>query len=262
MKRYFFIIFLFVLTSASAQNTINSYKYVIVPERFGFQKAAGQYFLNSSTQQLLEQKGFTVYFDDSNLPNEIANNKCLALTADLQDKSGMLSTKLILTLKDCKGTTVFQSKVGTSREKDYGTGYNMALKDAFTSLDKIPYKYDGGNANAAQTPQNANATVAQTQPVAETQATSNSTPSNTSAAQATTNSAQPTTLYAQVIPNGFQLIDTTPKKVMTILKTSLTDHYIANNGTVSGVVFKQNNDWIFEYYAEGKLMSQKLSIKF
>jgi hypothetical protein len=69
-------------------------------------------------------------------------------------------------------------------------------------------------------------------------------------------------LYAQVTANGYQLIDTTPKIVLTLLKTSAENYFIANNATVNGIVLKKNEDWFFEYYKDGKLISEKLLVKF
>jgi len=258
MKRYILLFCLFLVSSAYAQNTINNYKYVIVPERFSFLKENDQYALNSITKQLLESKGFTVFFDDTELPNDIANNKCTALSADLADKGGMFTTNLILTLKDCRGNVVFKSKVGSSREKDYSTGYNMALRDAFSSLDKVSYAYNGANGNAGQP---AAATTVAATPSVTVKPTTATVPPVTPAVQPVT-TKEGKTLYAQAIPNGYQLIDTTPKKVLTILKTSAENYFIASNDTVSGVVLKINDEWFFEYYSNGRLVSEKLLVKF
>ena len=70
------------------------------------------------------------------------------------------------------------------------------------------------------------------------------------------------TLYAQPTPNGYQLVDTTPKKILTLLKTSVQDYFIADAGGNSGIVFKRNGEWFFERYEDNKLVSQKLDIKF
>ena len=83
MKRYILILFLLLSFSAYSQNSISNYKYVVVPEKFNFLKQKDQYTLNSLTKALLEYKGFTVYFDNSELPTEVANNKCSALSADV-----------------------------------------------------------------------------------------------------------------------------------------------------------------------------------
>ena len=69
-------------------------------------------------------------------------------------------------------------------------------------------------------------------------------------------------LFAQPITNGYQLVDSTPKIVLKIFKTSNPDLYTAKNDSVQGVLIKKNNEWIFEYYQNEKLVSEKLDIKF
>ncbi|MDB5090300.1 MAG: hypothetical protein JWR09_4294, partial [Mucilaginibacter sp.] len=213
-------------------------------------------------------KGFTVYLDNAELPNEVANNKCSALSADVLEKSGMFTTGLTLVLKDCQGKIVFKSKEGKSREKDYKTAYYMALKDAFTSLDQVSYTYNGSTNEPAQP---VGTTTASTEPVKQitTPAASTEPVKSTIAASAT--AAKPTeavtnqpagTLYAQAIANGYQLIDTTPKIVLTLLKTSVENYFIAGNATANGIVLKKNEGWFFEYYKDGKLISEKLPVKF
>lgn len=279
MKRYILLLSLFLSFSGYSQNTINNYKYVVVPEKFGFLKESDQYSLNSLTKVLLQNKGFTAYLDNAELPSDLANNKCRALSADLLEKSGMFTTSLTLLLKDCQGNIVFKSKEGKSREKDYKTAYYMALKDAFASLDQVPYAYNGSNNEQAQP---VVTTTASTEPVKSTIASSTApekqvaipaaptapvkstiaasvTPAKTT--EAATN--QPAgTLYAQAIANGYQLIDTTPKIVLTLMKTSAENYFIAANATANGIVLKKNEDWFFEYYKDGKLVSEKLLVKF
>jgi hypothetical protein len=257
MKRYILVLFLFLYISGYSQKTINNYKYVIVPERFNFLKQNDQYSVNSLTKALLENKGFTVYFDNTELPAEVANNKCQALMADVLEKSGMFTTSLTLLLKDCQGNTIFKSKEGKSREKEFGVAYSMALRDAFTSLDQISYTY----------------TVAANEPVPPTKTTPavSVAPIQSTAIVATTLPVKSTeaitneplgTLYAQAIANGYQLIDTTPKIVLTLLKTSVENYFIASNASASGIVLKKDENWVFEYYKDGKLVSQKLQVKF
>jgi hypothetical protein len=227
----------------------------VVPEKFNFLKQNDQYSLNTLTKVLLQDKGFTVYFDNAELPSEIANNKCLALSADVLEKSGMFTTGLTLLLKDCKGNIVFKSKEGKSREKDYKVAYNIALRDAFTSLDQVTYAYNGSTNEPTTQPvitttSTTPVKIAEAAPVTPVKAT-----------EAVTN--QPVgTLYAQAIANGYQLIDTTPKIVLTLLKTSAENYFIAGNATTNGIVLKKNEDWVFEYYKDGKLISEKLLVKF
>lgn len=244
------ILVLFTVT-VHAQTNINNYKYVVVPEKFSFSKSENQYGLNSLVRDLLEEKGFTAFMSNAQLPQEVAANKCSSLMADVVEKKGIFVTNLTILLKDCQGNIIFKSKEGKSREKEFQTAYDGALRDAYTSLKAAPYQYDGTTFTQTQV-QTATAVPA---PVAPSPVAA-AVPASAVITDATG------TLYAQATPNGFQLIDTTPKKVLTLFKTSLPDYYIAANGPVPGVVYKKNEEWLYEYYKDDKLVSQKLQIKF
>ncbi|HVW58990.1 MAG TPA: hypothetical protein VHC48_03110 [Puia sp.] len=221
-----------------------------MPQRYNFSKDDDQYGLNTTTKLLLEQKGFTVFMGDEKLPPALAANRCSALMADVTQKKGFFVTNLTLLLKDCQGNVIFKSKEGKSREKEFPLAYDGALKDAFLSLNDVPYKYDStAMTQAAPAP-------AASAPATQTPALQPSTPVATAPGEITG------TLYAQTIPNGYQLIDTSPKKVLTLLKTSTQDYFIAQAGPSNGIVFKKDGAWTFEYYKDDKLVSQKLEIKF
>lgn len=257
MKGYALLLLLLVSFSGFAQNTINNYKYVVVPEKFNFSREEDQYGLNSLTKSLLEEKGFTVYLDNSSIPNELAGNRCNALNAEVVQKKGLFVTNLTLILKDCKGNIIFKSKEGKSREKEFLTSYNLALRDAFTSLNDVPYAYTGP----------ANPAATEVAPAAVTPAKEVPAPAAAVVAAAPVAAAAQVkdasgTLYAQATPNGYQLIDTTPKKVLTLLKTSAADYFIADNGISHGIALKKNGEWYFEYYKDNQLISEKLLIKF
>ena len=266
MKRFVLVFLLFLSVSGYSQNTIGSFKYVVVPEKFSFAKQKDQYSLNSLTKALLQSKGFTVYFDNSDLPDEVANNKCSALNADVSEKSGIFTTGLTLLLKDCHGNIVFKSKEGKSREKEYRVAYDEALRDAFTSLNQVSYADSASvHESAPATISNASAPVpvkstvtVSTAPVKSTATVSDVPVKSAGLANDHTKDL----LYAQAIANGYQLIDATPKIVLTIFKTSAENYFIAANATVNGIVLKKNEDWFFEYYKDGKLISEKLLIKF
>ncbi|WP_412467636.1 hypothetical protein [Pedobacter sp. KLB.chiD] len=248
MKRYLFIILLAISSAVQAQSNTANYKYIIVPEKFSFLKQVNQYGLNTLVKALFEEKGFTVYFDNTELPQEIATDRCKTLTVELQEKNSMFVTNLTLLLKDCKGTIVVKSKEGKSREKEYNTSYNMALRDAFTSFNDFNYAADQPTVATSTVPANTN-TETKTVPVIVDQTTA-------------TKTGHETLLYAQAINNGYQLIDATPKIVMTLLKTSMEDCYISNKGNANGIVIKKNGNWFFEYYKNDVLVAEKLSIKF
>ncbi|MBS1663046.1 MAG: hypothetical protein JST68_18530 [Bacteroidetes bacterium] len=260
MKALASLITLTLLTVAAySQNTINNYKYVLMPERFDFSKMDNQYGLNTTAKSLLEQKGFTVVWVNGELPPAVASNKCNALRAEMTQHNTIFTTGLTLLLKDCQGNVVFKSKEGKSREKEFETAYAEALRNSFASLNETPYKYDSSAVQQTAIPLVATQQVpAQQTPAAQTGTTpaATTTPPVTPAAETKITG----TLYAQPLPNGYQLIDTTPKKVLTLLKTSVDDYYIADAS--NGIVFKKNNEWFFEYYKDGKLVSQKLEIKF
>lgn len=69
-------------------------------------------------------------------------------------------------------------------------------------------------------------------------------------------------LYAQELENGYQLVDSTPKIVLKLKKTSVPDYYLAQGDDKSGTVFMNEGKWYFEYYAEGELVTEELDIKF
>jgi hypothetical protein len=254
MKALFLFISIFFTVTTFSQSTINNYKYVLVPDKYDFLREADQYGLNSATKQLLEEKGFVAFVGNKNLPPELIANKCNALTADVVQKKGIFVTNLTLQLKDCQGNIIFKSKEGKSREKEFAPAYNLALRDAFASLKDVPYKYDGTVAAQPQQP----AVMPAASPATTTPATT-----TTTTAPATSAGTDITgTLYAQAITNGYQLVDTSPKKVLTLLKTSTQDYYIAEGGPANGIVFKKDNEWVFEYYKDNKLVSQKLEIRF
>nr|WP_121273675.1 hypothetical protein [Pedobacter schmidteae] len=265
MRSYVLLFLLFLSVSGYSQQSLNNYKYVLVPEKFSFLKEINQYKMNMLTKALLEEKGFTVYYDNAELPLEIANNKCSALVTDVTQRKSMFSTNLTLVLKDCQGNVVFQGKEGKSREKEFEASYKLALRDAFTSLNETEYAYNGTAHAARQTASQATGVtydvtaavqpaVAVSQPVAAGQPVTK--PAVAEAGQASG------TLYAQPTATGYQLIDTAPKIVLSLFKTSVADCFIANNSNNNGVVVKKGAEWFFEYYKEGKLIAEKLLIKF
>jgi len=67
MKASALFIFVLFTVAGYSQNTINSYKYVLVPDRFDFSKENNQYGLNTTTKLLLEQKGFAAFVGNEGL---------------------------------------------------------------------------------------------------------------------------------------------------------------------------------------------------
>ena len=89
---------------------------------------------------------------------------------------------------------------------------------------------------------------------------------NTAVAAATlstlTETSAPPVLYAQQIPNGYQLVDSTPKIRLKIYSTSVPEVYIGANDKGNGIVYKRGSQWYFEYYVSEKLEVEEFAIKF
>ena len=167
MKKIFFITILALITSISGfSQSVNSYKYVIVPNQYEFLKGADQYQLNSLTKFLFNKYGFEAYLEGEKLPSELSNNRCKALTAFVTDDSGLFSTKLYVGLKDCNNNEVFISEEGMSRTKEFKQAYHEALREAFQSVSALNYSFD--NSQVAETKVKAEAKVEKVEtPVAE-----------------------------------------------------------------------------------------------
>jgi hypothetical protein len=242
MKNSLVLLLLFSANLLVAQLSINQYQYVIVPAQYGFQREVDEYRLNNLTKMLFEKYGFKVFLDTDPLPKEITDSNCDKLYADVISTGNFTRTKLQVILKDCKKNTVFASTIGTSKEKEYKVAYTQALRAAFQSFDTLQYVYTPKQKNSEiqKTDESVNRTVIISETFEE-------------------NSAM---LYAQTISNGFQLVDATPKVVMTIYKTSNSGAFLATKGTTQGVLIMNDNQWFFEYYESEKLVSENVNVKF
>lgn len=147
MKRVVLILLaFFALTSSYGQQSLNDYKYVVVPEKFDFLKEADQYRLNSLTKFLFEKYNFEALKEGEIFPSDYGKNNCLGLKADVLNNSNMFKTKLSVQLKNCKNEVIYTSREGESREKNYKIAYNEALRNAFKSIEAENYSYNPKNA--------------------------------------------------------------------------------------------------------------------
>jgi hypothetical protein len=245
MKKHI-ILLLILASSLGFSQTINDYRYAIVPSKFSFLKEKDQYRLNTLTKLLMEKYGFVTFFDTDILPVEVAENNCNKVFVDVQNNGNMFMTKMSVVLKDCKNTILFTSVEGKSQEKECQIAYNQALREAFNSFNSLGYKYNGNNNFNSNSKVNA-------------KESSNLKDSNLNEANIKVNDL---VLFAQPIENGFQLIDATPKVIMKIYKTSSPVCFIANKGGIQGVLISKENEWFFEYFNNFKLVSDKVEVKF
>lgn len=238
------IVLLFILISSYAfSQSVNDYQYVIVPVKFDFLKKDNQYNLNTLTKLLLQKYGFKAYLSNEEIPLNV--ERCNFLYANVLDKSGMFDTKVKVVLKDCKENVIFETQFGESREKEFAVAYNLALRDAGKSFDKLDYKYNGKKG-----------TITQVTPVinqVEAEPTTNSVPTITN---------NEIFYFAQPTANGYQVVDNEPKVIMKLISTSQKNIFIAEKGDKRGVVLPKGNQWFFEYFENGKLFSELLNLKF
>jgi len=144
----FIIVFTIALTLSfglTAQSSINNYKYVILPKKFDFLKQEDQYRLNTQTRYMLKKKGFEVFYSDETLPDEVAQNNCTALKANVVRNNSLLRTKLQLEFRDCRNQVLYLSDEGVSREKQFEVAYKEALTKAFASFEQLQYSYMPAN---------------------------------------------------------------------------------------------------------------------
>lgn len=279
----FVIVLLGIISSAFSQTNLNDYKYVIVPKKYDFLKEENQYQINSLAKFLFQKYGFETLMEGDDYPLDLAKDRCLALKSNLINDSGLFKTKLKIVLKACNDKIVYTSGVGESREKEYDKAYNLALREAFKSLETLNYKYEPKETIAIVEEQavaiEKNETAQEIQklkqeiealkqekivevitiePVKEEPAKAEvitETPNEEINMEPVLN-----VLYAQQIENGFQLVDSTPKVVYKIKKTGLDNVYLVEN--MNATLYKKGDQWILEYYENSTLKQKALTIKF
>jgi hypothetical protein len=142
MKKIAIIITIFFTTFSFSQSKLNNYKYVLVPNQFEFQRTADRYQINSLTKFLFKKIGFTAFLTNESFPDDLAKNRCKALTTRMINSPGLLSTRVTIELLDCNNNVVFTTRQGKSRLKDYRKAYNEAIRAAFRDIENANYHYN------------------------------------------------------------------------------------------------------------------------
>jgi hypothetical protein len=229
------VIFVLLITISGFSQALNGYKYVIVPAKFDFLKEADQYKLNTVTKLYLENFGFKTFYDSDKLPPELIDKNCDKLFVDVDENNSMFNTKIKINFKDCRGTVLFISAEGSSRSKEYAVAYNEAFRMALKSIVNANYKY-------------------QEKKEANLKELSNA-PTNVK-----TTSENVKTFSAVAISNGYTLVDDNKQAVFQILKTSISDLFLAKSFDNSGILIKKGKDWFFEYYKNENLQSEEIHL--
>ncbi|WGD33759.1 hypothetical protein [Olleya sp. YS] len=267
--QYKIILFLAVIFTFSnsliAQKDLNDYKYIIVPEQFSCQKNPNDYRLNELTQFLLEKQDFKAYLASENLPEEANGNNCLSLYVDVTENNNMFKTKLTVNFKNCKNEVVFSSGEGESREKQFKTAYNIALRNAFKTFDSFKHNYNKATEvkpeMEAQHSEDKAEVIVQAGPIElEKEVNIEEVKKDVNVPAKTQNEATVNILYAQKIPYGFQLVDSQPKVVYKIKNTNLNNVFLVDGQ--EAIIYKLDANWVLEYYQGDTLKKRLLNIKF
>lgn len=273
MKKIFQFLALFFAINSFSQS-VNAYKAVIIPLRFDFMKTDNQYRLATLSKFNLTKAGFVAFYSNESISSEY-NNRCSLLYFDVVKEKAFLATKLHVVLNDCNGKSVYISESAYTKEKDTQIAYTEVLNKAFESIYSLQYKYNGGgsvDAVASQPETKIIPSAPVTNPTAAAIIPAVAVPVaaiiptkvvENKVVEAKIQEVQiPNLLYAQATATGFQLIDSTPKVVMKLLKTSQANSFIAIKGTIQGSLILKDNQWYFEYYQNDKFISEKIEVKF
>lgn len=272
-----FCVFVFGLTT-TVNGQFNDYKYIIVPKKFNGYKTENKYLTSTYTKHLFAKKGFNAVYDDE-LPEELGNNRCLGLMVDLLDDSSMFTTKVTMLLKDCQGVEIYRSIEGRSKIKDFRGAYREALQNAFAPIQAVDYAYVPKVEEPKKTEQpivvsfkddvkniekeEATPAVVVQEATPENQSFKSMEPKKSNFVKAET-PAPPAKdlLYAQPTENGYQLVDSSPKVVLKLIKTSVENIFLVDDDTKNGMVFKKGDKWFLEYTENNGKNQQELHIKF
>lgn len=253
MKKLLFLVLLCSSVQFFAQS-LNNYQYVIVPVKFNDFDSENQYRLNTITKFNLEKMGFIAFYENTNIPVEILSQRCDILTVDVVKDNKLFWTKVFVVFKDCYGKVIHQSEVGKTKEKELKEAYPKALNEAFQSLFALNYKFNGTKNSAAK--------VITDQAVAPKVAVSTEKQQNSLPSSVSDTTDYSKLLFAQPTPNGYQLVDSTPKVIFKLFKTDSPSMFLAQKEGQNGVVSLKDGSWFFEYQENEKVISEKLEIKF
>lgn len=291
MKYLCFIVLLCFGFSISAQSVLNNYKYVIVPKKFEGFRSENLYQTSTLVKYYLTKHGFNAVYDDA-LPQDLNTDRCLGLVSSLEEDSSIFATRVSVVFRDCQLKEVYRTPLGSSKTKQYKEAYRESISAAFKTMGGFQFAYAPKGGNRATTTLNFKDDVKQLDPpkeeIVEMEVPDTETPMDpeldkerevsTSAPEEISEAVTleeavsvdaipepPTmdkTLYAQRTETGYQLIDLTPSIQFYIQETSIPEMYIAEGNGRHGILFKRDEQWIFEYYNGDDRFQEILQIKF
>ncbi|WP_299125534.1 hypothetical protein [uncultured Winogradskyella sp.] len=260
-KIIFTVLFLIVSFCATAQKDIHNYKYIIVPKKFDFSNSEDEYQLNSLTKFLFNKYGFEAYFVDDDLPEDLQKDRCLALTSEIfKQKGGMFKTKLEFKLKDCFGSVIMISQIGESRLKEYDKAYNEALRDAFVTFQNLDYEYAPMKDSVEVSGVKDKIEEPKVEEVKEPEVETKVKDKKQEVKKINIKEDSKGLYYAQIIVDGYQLVDSEPKVIMILFNTSAKDVFIVKDK--NAIVYKEGDLWIYYEHNDNKKIRKELDIKF
>jgi hypothetical protein len=237
MKKIVFILVLVMSTLGLYAQSLNSYKYAIVPTKFQWQSRDNQHRLSTLTKALFSEAGFTVFYDNEQLPVDVASDRCNKVYVDVDNVSSLLNIKLEIVIRDCTNKEIFRSKAGTSKEKNFETAYHASLRQAFGSIAASGYRYDR--------PVNTSSKTDVAVKISE---------------KPSTNTVSGYTV--EEVSTGFLIIETsTSTIVLKLQRTDKPDHYIASSRGRNGTAYKSGNAIVFDYYEGDQLRSETFNVQ-
>ena len=265
MKNIILVLFLIMsnIFVFGQEKKVNNYKFIVVPDQFDFLKQKDEYKTSSLTKFLLKKNGFTVVLNSEQYPKDLRDNPCSGLKAFVLDKSSMFKVKVIIELRDCSNKILYTSDEGVSKLKEFKKGFQEAIRNAHASMNDIAYepflietiakdKKEIVTVNPVLVEEVKEVKLEVELPVINNIETAQISPIN--------NIALSTTLYAQPKENGFQLINLKPQVVFVILNTSVKGVFVIKDK--NGLLYKKGENWIAEFYENGKLIEKKYQVKF
>lgn len=291
MNKAFYIFSFLIMAhfNSFSQNSVNDYKYILIPSQFEFLNQKDQFQINSLTKFLFNKYGYVALMQDEVFPNDLRNNRCLSLTADVVKEDGLFKTKLRIDLKDCNGNLIQSSQTGETREKEFDKAYNLALRDAFQTFQNMQYEYRPNETILFKETSTVEIKTEKEQEeiallkeeiknlkedkteyiiVEETipnkKAAEDSIeeviPQETIEPMHIDDEKEINALYAQSVESGFQIVDSSPKVIMILYATAAKDVFIVKDK--NAIVFKKEGQWIYSEN-DGKTVKETvLHIKF
>ena len=195
---------------------------------------------------ILIKNGFTVLESLENYPSDLSHNRCLSLNVNVQSIKAFLKTKLEVQFINCKKEVVYRSAIGSSRDKDFRTGYHQALRAAFASLSELNYNYKA-----------VKIAVEDKLPPIFTKVSNNAATVD-AVRKSVSLSARKEVSEISMVKKiyGHDLVNTKGQVLYSLHQTIQEGLFIIDK--LTGIVYKRGNSWVREYVVDQKTVIEVL----